>query len=93
MKQLALIALFIVLLMIMELAYGQDQVSITVTDNLHYIDVTQTGSANHTADINLSGAPSGIELTQSGSTEQNFSIISNCVNPAGCGVIVIQQGF
>lgn len=93
MKNLALLLTFIVFCMMMELAYGQNEVTISVTGDYHYIDLTQTGSADHSADINLTGESIGLEITQSGNMPQNFSLTNNCVNPAGCGVIIIQQGF
>jgi hypothetical protein len=44
------------------------------------------------AKINLSGMPQELSLTQSGSTQQFYSITSNCGTAGGCAKITVNQG-
>ena len=44
------------------------------------------------ADISLSGQPSSLSLTQSGNTQQYYSINFNCATAGGCAAISVTQG-
>jgi fibronectin-binding autotransporter adhesin len=56
------------------------------------VDITQQGTGGHMARVELSGNPIGLTLTQSGSTQQHYSINYNCTTAGGCGAISVQQG-
>ena len=62
---------------------------ITLTDS-HNVDVTQDGSGDHNATINLSGNTSTIDLTQDSSTSQNYYLYQNCTQ-ASCSATVTQN--
>lgn len=63
---------------------------ITLTGNHNSALVTQSGSSQNNAHINLtnSGGAASVDLQQTGGN--NFTIIQNCVNPAGCSTTVRQ---
>jgi hypothetical protein len=71
---------------------GQQYLDITLTGNGHTVNASQDGTGNHLGYINLTngGGASTVNLTQTGSTAQNYSITQTCVNPAGCSVTVTQ---
>ena len=71
---------------------GQQYLDITLTGNGHTVNASQDGTGNHLGYINLTngGGASTVNLTQSGSTAQSYSITQTCVNPAGCSVSVTQ---
>jgi hypothetical protein len=54
--------------------------------------VTQQGAGNHAATIDLtnSGGSANLNLNQSGSTNQVYSIQQSCANPAGCSTTITQ---
>ena len=55
------------------------------------MDVTQDGSGDHNATINLSGNTTTLNLTQDSSTSQNYYIQQNCVTSGGCGTTTVTQ--
>ena len=71
---------------------GQDFLDVKLTGNGHNVNASQDGTGNHLGYIDLtnSGGASTVNLTQTGSTAQSYSITQTCVNPAGCSVTVTQ---
>ena len=57
-----------------------------------HVDILQQGSADHMADVQLSGQPVNLSLQQSGATQQFYSINFNCATVGGCAPIQVQQG-
>lgn len=72
---------------------GQHYLDLGLTGNGHSATIVQEGSGNHAATIRLnnSGGSSNLNLSQSGTTNQVYSIEQTCTNPAGCSVSVTQQ--
>jgi len=60
--------------------------------NGHDLDVEQTGTGSHKASISLTNgsAPSSLDLTQSGSTDQSYAIEQTCYTLGGCSATVTQ---
>lgn len=71
---------------------GHD-ISVDLAGGNKTVTVNQNGIGMHQADITLTGTASSVNLTQSGSIQQNFSVISNCTSTAGCSPIIVQQGY
>ena len=71
---------------------GQHYLDIKLTGNGHTVGVTQQGTGNHAATIDFtnSGGASSLNLNQSGSVNQTYSIQQSCVNPAGCSTNITQ---
>lgn len=71
---------------------GNHYVDLALTGNGHTANVTQSGSATQKATINLTnaGGSSILNLTQQGSTSQQYSIVQQCANLSGCNVTVTQ---
>jgi hypothetical protein len=71
---------------------GQHYLDIKLTGNGHNVGVTQQGTGNHAATIDFtnSGGASSLNLNQSGSVNQTYSIQQSCVNPAGCSTTITQ---
>ena len=71
---------------------GQHYLDINLTGNGHSVNAVQEGAGNHAATINFtnSGGASSLNLNQSGSTNQTYSIQQSCTNPAGCSATVTQ---
>lgn len=70
---------------------GSHYVDLTITGGSKNIDILQQGSAAHRADITLTGAsPRDLSLTQTGATQQFYSINSNCTS--SCQPITVIQG-
>ena len=71
---------------------GQHYLDIKLTGNGHNVGVTQQGAGNHAATIDLtnSGGSATLNLNQSGSTNQVYSIQQSCVNAAGCSTTITQ---
>ena len=42
--------------------------------------------------VTLGGLATGLSLTQSGSTQQFYSITHSCATAGGCGTITVTQG-
>ena len=72
---------------------GNHWADITVSGNSKTVDILQQGSAGHMASVTLTGPqPASLNLQQSGSTQQSYSITSNCTTLGGCAPITVQQG-
>ena len=71
---------------------GQHYLDINLTGNGHSVNATQEGAGNHAATIQFtnSGGASSLNLNQSGSTNQTYSINQSCTNPAGCSTTITQ---
>jgi hypothetical protein len=71
---------------------GQHYLDLKLTGNGHNVGVTQQGTGNHAATIDLtnSGGAANLNLNQSGSTNQIYSIQQSCVNAAGCSTNISQ---
>lgn len=72
---------------------GNHWADISVSGGNKTVDITQSGSSAHMATVQLTGPqPAGLNLQQTGSTQQSYSIQSNCTTPGGCGTITVSQG-
>lgn len=72
---------------------GNHYADISVSGGSKSVDITQQGSAGHMASVQLTGPqPASLVLQQSGSTQQFYSIQSNCTQTGGCAPITVQQG-
>lgn len=73
---------------------GNHYIDVMLTGNNNSATVTQTGTGTHRATINLQNVlgASILNLTQQGSTGQQYSISQQCANLNGCSVTVIQGG-
>jgi hypothetical protein len=71
---------------------GQHYLDINLTGNGHSVNALQEGSGSHAATINFtnSGGASSLNLNQSGSVNQTYSIQQSCTNPAGCSTTITQ---
>ena len=71
---------------------GQHYLDLSLTGNGHTINATQQGTGNHAATINFtnSGGASSLNLNQSGSTNQTYSINQSCANAGGCATTITQ---
>jgi hypothetical protein len=72
---------------------GSHYAEVNVSGGNKSVDITQQGSASHMASVTLTGPqPASLSLTQSGSTQQFYSITSNCTTAGGCARITVAQG-
>jgi hypothetical protein len=71
---------------------GNHYLDINLTGNGHNVNAIQEGTGNHAATIQFtnSGGASSLNLNQSGTTNQTYSIQQSCTNPAGCSATVTQ---
>ena len=71
---------------------GQHYLDINLTGNGHSVNAVQEGSGSHAATINFtnSGGASSLNLNQSGSINQTYSIQQSCTNPSGCSTVITQ---
>lgn len=71
---------------------GQHYLDLSLTGNGHTVNATQEGIGNHAATINFtnSGGASSLNLNQSGSTNQTYSINQSCANAGGCATTITQ---
>ena len=71
---------------------GNHYLDIKLNGNGHSVNALQDGTGNHAATIDLTngGGASSVNLNQTGSTAQVYSIQQTCTNPAGCSVSVTQ---
>lgn len=72
---------------------GNHYLDVGTIGNGHNVAVVQEGSGSHAATIKLNnaGGSSTLNLNQSGSTNQVYSIEQTCTTPAGCSATVTQQ--
>lgn len=69
---------------------GSHYLNLNLTGGSKTVDVTQSGSGNHMADITLTGVGArSLSLTQSGASQQFYSINSNCAGT--CQAITVTQ--
>lgn len=71
---------------------GSHYAEITLNGGYKSVNVLQQGSAAHQAKIELLGLPTNLSLTQSGNSQQFYSINFNCATAGGCQAIQVQQG-
>jgi hypothetical protein len=70
---------------------GNAYLNLSLSGGNKTVDITQRGSANHMADITLSGAGArSLNLNQQGSVQQFYSINSSCAS--SCQAITVIQG-
>ena len=71
---------------------GNHYLDINLTGNGHNVNAVQEGLGNHAATIQFtnSGGASSLNLNQSGTTNQTYSIQQSCTNPAGCSTTITQ---
>ena len=63
---------------------------VKITDN--EVTVNQRDNGVHTATVSLLGSqPTDLNLTQSGNTNQSYTLSQNCVTVGGCTISVTQQ--
>lgn len=75
---------------ILQQGTGEHFLDITLGSN-QTIDITQDGSGSHSATVNMSGYTSGLTLSQSGTTDQTYSLNQICNNANGCGTATVTQ--
>jgi hypothetical protein len=75
---------------ILQQGSGEHFVDVTLGSN-QIIDITQDGSGNHKATVDMNGYTSGLNLSQSGTTDQNYYLYQNCTNLNGCGTTTVNQ--
>jgi hypothetical protein len=69
---------------------GEHFLDVTAGSN-QTIDINQDGSGSHAATIDMSGYSSTLDLDQTGSTDQTYSLTQICTNANGCGTTTITQ--
>ena len=70
---------------------GDKTLTGTISNDYNTVSVVQKKTGAHTATINLNGTePTTLNLTQTGDTNQSYSITQNCVTVGGCSVSVTQ---
>lgn len=71
---------------------GNHFADITLIGDGHQVNLTQNGSGSHNANISLTNgsAPSTLDLNQSGSTAQSYSLEQTCYTLGGCSATVSQ---
>jgi hypothetical protein len=75
---------------ILQQGTGEHFLDITLGSN-QTVDITQDGSGSHAATIDMSGYTSGLTLSQSGTTDQTYSLNQICTNSNGCGTTTVNQ--
>jgi hypothetical protein len=75
---------------ILQQGTGEHFLDVTAGSN-QTIDINQDGSGSHAATIDMSGYSSTLDLDQSGSTDQTYSLTQICTNANGCGTTTINQ--
>ena len=72
---------------------GSHYTNVSVSGGYKEVDILQQGSASHMANVTLTGPqPASIGITQSGSTQQFYTINYNCATAGGCPRITVNQG-
>ena len=56
----------------------------------HDVDISQTGTGNHAARVDLDGFSTDFDLNQQGSTDQDYNIDMTCGVQAGCTLSTTQ---
>ena len=63
---------------------GTHYLDVTTAGSAHDIDIIQKDSGNHAARVDLSGYSYNFDLTQQGSSNQNYSVTGSCGSASGC---------
>jgi len=72
---------------------GNHYAEVNLSGGNKTVDILQQGSAGHMASVTLTGAqPASLNLVQASSTQQFYSITSNCATQGGCAPISVTQG-
>ncbi len=72
---------------------GNHYAEVNLSGGNKTVDILQQGSAGHMASVTLTGVqPASLTLVQAGSTQQFYSITSNCATQGGCAPISVTQG-
>jgi hypothetical protein len=72
---------------------GSHYAEVNLSGGNKTVDVLQEGTASHMASVTLTGPqPSSLNLIQSGTTQQYYSITNNCTTAGGCAPITVTQG-
>lgn len=70
---------------------GNKSLNLTINSDWNEASIVQKKAGAHTATINLTGTePTTLNLTQSGDTNQSYSLTQNCVTVGGCSVSITQ---
>jgi hypothetical protein len=75
---------------ILQQGTGEHFLDVTVGSD-QTVDINQDGSGSHAATIDMSGYSSTLDLDQTGSTDQTYSLTQICTNANGCGTTTINQ--
>ena len=75
---------------ILQQGTGEHFLDVTAGSN-QTVDITQDGSGSHAATIDMSGYSATLNLSQSGSTDQTYSLNQICTNSNGCGTTTVNQ--
>ena len=59
-------------------------------DASHDVTITQRGSGNHAARVDLDGYSTDFDLIQQGNTSQNYTLDNTCGNALGCTISITQ---
>jgi hypothetical protein len=72
---------------------GSHYAEINLSGGNKTVDVLQEGTVGHMASVTLTGPqPASLNLIQSGTTQQYYSITNNCTTVGGCAPISVTQG-
>ena len=73
-------------------ANGNKTLTLNVDSDSNSVDIEQNNSGNHTATVTLDGSyPTTMNLLQTGSGNQSYTIFQNCQTVGGCSISVTQQ--
>ena len=75
---------------ILQQGTGEHFLDVTLGSN-QTVDINQDGSGSHSATINMSGYSATLDLDQTGSTDQTYSLEQICTNLNGCGTTTVNQ--
>ena len=75
---------------ILQQGTGEHFLDVTVGSN-QTVDINQDGSGSHSATIDMSGYSATLDIDQTGSTDQTYSLNQICTNANGCGTTTINQ--
>jgi hypothetical protein len=75
---------------ILQQGTGEHFLDVTLGSN-QTVDINQDGSGSHSATIDMSGYSATLDLDQTGSTDQTYSLNQICTNANGCGTTTINQ--
>lgn len=75
--------------------WGAKSIDLTINNDDNNVDIDQRGggeTANHTATITLDGTyGTNLDLNQSGTTQNSYTLSQNCMTVGGCSVTVTQN--